>query len=56
MRKLLIAFGTAGKKLNDLVAGLDPASEADKKLLADAQNAGKVLAAMEAELRAFVGE
>ena len=54
LRKLLSVFSTAGVKLNDLVAPLDPASEADRKLLADATNAGKVLAALEQELRGFV--
>ena len=54
MRKLLIAFSSAGVKLNDLVAPLDPASEADRKLLADANNVGKVLAALEVELRGFI--
>jgi tetratricopeptide (TPR) repeat protein len=56
LRKLLTSFSTAGVKLNDLVTPLDPASETDRKLLADANNAGKVLAALEVELRTFVGE
>lgn len=55
-RKLLGAFTTAGVKLNELVAALDPANDADKKLLADATNAGKVLAALEQELRTFISE
>jgi hypothetical protein len=41
-------------KLNELVAALDPSSETDKRLAADATNAGKVLAALEQELRAFI--
>jgi hypothetical protein len=56
MRKLLSIFATVAPKLTELAAALDPASEADRKLLADATNAGKVLAALEVELRAFVGE
>ena len=56
MRKLLIAFSTAGVKLNELVTTLDPASEADRKLVADANTVGKFLPALEAELRAFVGD
>ena len=55
-RKLLSAFSTAGVKLNELVAALDPANEADKKLLADATAAGKTLAAIEQELRGFIAE
>ncbi len=54
-RKLLAIFGVAGQKLNDLAAALDPASDVDRKLAADAQSAGKVLAAMELEIRGFVG-
>jgi hypothetical protein len=56
LRKLLAVFGTAAPKLNEQAAALDPASDADRKLLADANNAGKVLAAMEQELRGFIGE
>ena len=56
MRKLLIAFSTAGVKLNELVTTLDPASEADRKLVADANTVGKFLPALEAELRGFVGD
>jgi hypothetical protein len=56
LRKLLATFSTAGVKLNDLVAPLDPASETDRKLLAAANDAGKVLAKLEADLRTFVGE
>jgi hypothetical protein len=56
LRKLLAVFTAAGSKLNELVAPLDTASEADRKLLADATNAGKVLAALEQELRGFVGD
>lgn len=56
LRKLLIAFNAAGVKLNELAAGLDPTSEADKRLQADANSAGKALAALEQEVRAFVGE
>jgi hypothetical protein len=56
MRKLLTIFSAAGPKLIELAAALDPASEADRKLLADANAAGKTLAAMEVEVRTFVGE
>jgi tetratricopeptide (TPR) repeat protein len=56
LRKLLVHFSAAAPKLNELAAALDPASEADRKLVADANNAGKVLAALEQELRAFVGD
>ena len=56
VRKLLVAFSTAGVKLNELVTTLDPASEADKKLLADANAVGKALAALETELRTFLGD
>ncbi len=56
MRKLLIAFSTAGVKLNELVTTLDPASEADRKLVADANTVGKFLPALETELRGFVGD
>lgn len=56
LRKLLAVFSAAGPKLNDLAAALDPASETDRKLLKDATNAGKVLAALEVEIHGFVGE
>jgi tetratricopeptide (TPR) repeat protein len=56
MRKLLTIFSTAAVKLNDLVAPLDPASDSDRKLLADANDAGKQLARLEQELREFVKE
>jgi hypothetical protein len=55
-RKLLNIFSTVAPKLNELAAGLDPASESDRKLLTDANDAGKKLAALEVELRNFVGE
>ncbi len=54
MRKLLVAFTPAGVKLNELVAALDPANEADKKLLVDAQAAGKALAELEKDLHEFI--
>ncbi|MDY3563791.1 hypothetical protein R5W23_005413 [Gemmata sp. JC673] len=56
MRKLLTVFSTAVVKLNDLVAQLDPASDADKKLLADANQVGKTMAALEQEVRKLAGE
>ncbi len=56
LRKLLTGFSTVGVKLNELVATLDPANEADRKLLAEANTAGKVLAALETELHGVVGE
>ena len=56
LRKLRVSFDAAGVKLNELVAGLDATSEADKVLLADASSAGKALAALEAELRTFIGD
>lgn len=55
MRKLLSIFSTVAPKLTELASALDPASDADKKLLKDAESAGKVLAALEVELRTFVG-
>jgi hypothetical protein len=54
IRKVLVGFTTAGVKLNELVAGLDASNAADKKLADDATNVGKVLAALEQELRAFI--
>ena len=47
LRKLVTTFDPAVKKLNELVAPLDPASDADKKLLADANRVGKVMAALD---------
>ncbi|AMV30353.1 hypothetical protein VT84_38530 [Gemmata sp. SH-PL17] len=54
IRKLLIVFEGAVVKLNELVAPLDPASEADRKLAKTAESVGKVMAALEQELRKFV--
>jgi tetratricopeptide (TPR) repeat protein len=54
LRKLLVIFGTTGGKLSELVGALDQSSEADKKLLADANAVGKALAALEIELLQFV--
>ncbi len=54
LRKLLTVFTAAAAKLNDLVAPLDPASEVDRKLAVDATNVGKVMAALEQEVRKFV--
>jgi tetratricopeptide (TPR) repeat protein len=56
LRKLRASFDAAGVKLNELVAGLDAANEADKKLLADASAAGKALAALEQDIRTFIGD
>lgn len=56
LRKLLILFNTALKKLNEQAAQLDPASDADKKLLADANQVGKAMAALEADVRKALGE
>lgn len=55
-RRLLTLFGAAGPKLIELTEALDRASENDRKLAADANTVGKVLAALEVELRGFVGE
>ena len=55
-RRLLTLFGAAGPKLIELTETLDRASETDRKLATDANTVGKVLAAMEVELRGFVGE
>jgi hypothetical protein len=55
-RRLLTLFGAAGSKLYDLAQGLDPASPGDRKLIEDANDVGKKLAALEQDLRAFVGE
>lgn len=55
LRKLLTVFGTAAVKLNDLVAALDPASGTDRKLFADANEVGKAMAALEADVRKRVG-
>ncbi len=54
LRKLLTVFSTAIVKLNDLVAPLDPASEADRKLFKAAETAGREMAKIEEDLRAFV--
>jgi hypothetical protein len=56
MRKLLTIFSTAAVKLNDLAAPLDASSESDRKLIADATEAGKQFAKLELELREFVKE
>lgn len=59
LRKLRGSFDAAGVKLNELVAEIgkhDAPSEADKKLLADAGAAGKALAALEQEIRTFIGD
>jgi tetratricopeptide (TPR) repeat protein len=56
LRKLLTGFSTVGVKLKELVEALDPAQEADRKLLIDANAVGKVLGALEVELRGLVGE
>jgi hypothetical protein len=55
-RRLLTAFNAAGSKLIELVQALDTASDADRKLAEDASVVGKTLAAVEQDLRAFVGE
>lgn len=54
MRKLLTLFSTAVVKLNDAVGQLDATAEADKKLLADAEQVSKVIAALEQEVRKLV--
>lgn len=54
LRRLLVIFSGALVKLNELVAALDPNSEADKKLVEDARVAGEFLAAREQEIRDFV--
>ncbi|MBY0456481.1 MAG: hypothetical protein K2V38_04030 [Gemmataceae bacterium] len=54
LRKLLTIFGAAAVKLNDLVAPLDPANEADKKLFTDANEVGKEMAKLEQQVRDFV--
>jgi hypothetical protein len=56
LRKLALTFDTSVKKLADLAAALDPSTDADKKLLADANAAGKTLAALEKEVATFIGE
>jgi hypothetical protein len=55
-RRLLTAFSAAGAKLNELTQPLDGAVEADRKLLTDANAVLKRLAAIEQDLRAFIGE
>ncbi|MBM3981406.1 MAG: hypothetical protein FJ304_14190 [Planctomycetes bacterium] len=55
-RRLLTLFGAAGPKLIELVEALDPSNPNDRKLRTDAEAVGKTLAALEVELRAFVGE
>jgi tetratricopeptide (TPR) repeat protein len=55
-RRLLAIFSAAGSKLFELAQPLDPASESDRKLIADANTVGKALAAIEQDLRTFVGE
>lgn len=54
LRKWVALSGTAGVKLQELVAALDQSGENDKKLLADATAVGKALAALEIELVNFV--
>ena len=54
LRKLLTLFSSARVKLQELAAGLDAGGDADRKLLADAQEVGKKMAALEQELREFV--
>ena len=56
LRKLLTLFSTAAVKINNLIAPLDPANEADRKLSADASGVNKAIAALEAELRKIVEE
>jgi tetratricopeptide (TPR) repeat protein len=55
-RRMLTIFSAAGVKLNELVQPLDAAGEGDRKLIADANAVGKRLAAIEQDLRTFVGE
>jgi tetratricopeptide (TPR) repeat protein len=55
-RLLTTVFSAAGAKLNELEAVLDPASEADRKLIADASTVTKAIAALEQDLRTFLGE
>lgn len=54
LRKLLVIFNGAAAKLRELVAPLDSTSDADRKLLNDAKNAGEVLATKEIEIQEFV--
>lgn len=54
LRKLLTVFAAAAPKLNELAAPLDAASDADRKLLKDANDVGKAMAALELELRKLV--
>jgi tetratricopeptide (TPR) repeat protein len=52
--KLLVIFGEAAGKLNELAAPLDSNTDADRKLLSDAKAAGEALAAKEIEVQEFV--
>lgn len=54
LRKLLTVFSAQVVKLNDLVAPLDPNSDADRKLFDDAKKAGEALAALEAKISEYV--
>lgn len=59
LRKLRGSFDAAGVKLNELVAEIGKQgapSDADKKLLTDADATGKALAALEQEIRTFIGD
>jgi tetratricopeptide (TPR) repeat protein len=54
LRKLLSIFSGAAVKLNELVAPLDSAIEADRKLTADATKVGEAMAALEIKITEFL--
>jgi tetratricopeptide (TPR) repeat protein len=54
LRKLLTIFVASRTKLQDLAAALDGTNEADRKLIADATEVGKRMAALEKEIVEFV--
>ncbi|MCS6866618.1 MAG: hypothetical protein RMJ56_02815 [Gemmataceae bacterium] len=54
LRKLLTIFVASRTKLQDLAAALDGTQEADRKLILDATEVGKRMAALEKEITEFV--
>jgi hypothetical protein len=54
LRKLLTIFRGSLVKLNELAAGLDSNSDADRKSLEDATKVGEAMAALEAKINEFV--
>jgi tetratricopeptide (TPR) repeat protein len=55
-RRLLTVLSAAVSKLIEQTQSLDPAVEADRRLIADSNAVSKAFTALEQDLRAFVGE